>query len=172
MSNKKRKFLEDFEKTLEEHLEELQREAEPIATRYVREVTGETTLRDGDGGLIYLPPFFTVRKCYANYCYQKRGILAGPLSKLKMRKPTRDICNFCYKFYNMHKYGLVESISVAEGEDSTRIEENVIESEVEDVRHEVLAETDADLNAPVAVTTIAREMEIAILEIRHRRLSG
>ncbi|KAG7344887.1 hypothetical protein IV203_032418 [Nitzschia inconspicua] len=197
MSNKKRKFLEDFEETLEEHFEELQREAEPIATRYVREVTGEATLRDGEDGLIYLPPFFTVRKCYAQYCYQKRGVIITTSNKgnvraapavdgeelnsfpswkgywtywrdhypnLKVRKPTRDICNFCYKFYNMHKFGPVESTSVAEGEDPTTIEEGVIETEDEDVHRELLAETDADLNAPVAVTTLAREREIAILD--------
>jgi hypothetical protein len=59
-SNKKRKFLEDYEEELMDHLEELKREAEPIATRYVRELTGETTLRDCQDDLLYLPPYFTV----------------------------------------------------------------------------------------------------------------
>lgn len=47
-SNRKRKFLEQYEDDLIDHFEELKREAEPIATRYVREVTGETTLRDAE----------------------------------------------------------------------------------------------------------------------------
>jgi hypothetical protein len=73
-SNKKRKFLEDYEESLNEHFDELVKEAEPIATRYVREVTGETTLRDSKDDLVYLPSFFTVCNCYAKYCLEKRSL--------------------------------------------------------------------------------------------------
>jgi hypothetical protein len=136
MSNKKRKFLQDFEDDLKSHFEELEKEAEPIATRYVREVTGETTLRDADDSMLYLPSFFTQRNCYAKFCLEKRGTkisttnkgtvvktpaVAGTVNstpswsayctywkenhpKLKVRKPTEDICSYCYKFYNSHKF--------------------------------------------------------------------
>jgi len=74
MSNKRRSFLSNFEEDLIDHFEELKLEAEPIATRYVREVTGETTLRDKDDTALFLPSFFTQRNCYAKFCLEKCGM--------------------------------------------------------------------------------------------------
>ena len=136
VSNKRRKFLADFEDDLEKHFQQLEKEAEPIATRYVREVTGETTLRDNDDTMMYLPSYYTQRNCYAKFCLEERGmristtnkgaVKATPVTegvertipswsaycthwqqhypKLKVRKPTEDICSYCYKFYNSHKF--------------------------------------------------------------------
>jgi hypothetical protein len=69
-SNRKRGFQEAFDKNLEEHFECLKKEAEPIATRYVRETTGETTLRDKDDYLLFLPSYYSVRSCYAKFCLE------------------------------------------------------------------------------------------------------
>ena len=74
ISNNKRKFLSEFEEDLISHFEELKKEAEPIATRYVREATGESTLRDANDKLVFLPSYLTVRGCYARFCWEKRGI--------------------------------------------------------------------------------------------------
>jgi hypothetical protein len=177
MSNKKRKFLVDYKEDLESHFGELVKEAEPIATRYVREVTGETTLRDNDDSMLYLPSFFTQRNCYAKFCLEKRGMkvttnnkgtvklepaVAGEVKrvpswsaystywhtnypKLKVRKPTEDICGYCYKFYNSHKFrGSNQSATADEGGDDAAFFDAQQEEEEEAEEEQINDATPAD----------------------------
>jgi hypothetical protein len=37
-------------------------------------MNGETTLRDSDDTMLYLPSYFTQRNCYAKFCLEKRGM--------------------------------------------------------------------------------------------------
>ena len=62
-------MLED----LRDHFTILEGYAEPQATRYVREVTGEVTERDNDDKSLFLPTSMTKRYCYKRYCYD-RGV--------------------------------------------------------------------------------------------------
>ena len=205
-SNKRRRFLQDFEEQLTEHFEELKREAEPIATRYVREITGETSLRDDNDELLFLPPYLTVRGCYAKFCFEKRGVKISTTNKgavkkspaktgddvqsvpawsayctywkdryptLKVRKPTEDICSYCYKFYNLHKF---KSNANSATEDSTTGRETAdtnIEAQVDDEHDDddeaqqatgENADTTTDLTAAVSVAESTAAMEKAILD--------
>jgi hypothetical protein len=112
----------------------LKQEAEPIATCVVRELTGETNLRDDDDA-DYLPPSVSKRSCYGRFCLGRGWrvtstnngtILKSPIegmdqqqvpsitsyksywekhyNKLKVRKPTEDICGYCYRVYNSSKF--------------------------------------------------------------------
>ncbi len=72
-SNFKRKWDDIFAESLVDHFEELRKETAPIATRYVREVTGEVTTRDDDDKNEYLSPNWSKRRCYAKYCLS-RGV--------------------------------------------------------------------------------------------------
>jgi hypothetical protein len=68
-----------------DHFEQLKKEAEPIATRSVRETTGETTLRDTKD-FLFLPSYFTVRGCYAKFCLDKRGVRISTTNKGTVKK--------------------------------------------------------------------------------------
>jgi hypothetical protein len=198
LPNNKRKFLEDYQESLNEHFEELEKEAEPIATRYVRELTGETTLRDRQDDLVYLPSFFSVRKCYGKYCLEKRGVIVTTNNKgkvikkaatgdvvnnvpcwtaycrywkdqypnMKVRKPTQDICNYCYKIYNGHKF-LSNTSSGATatggGEQAESIEERVIAIEEDEDEPDGNANATADLNQAVSVTPFTNNLENTLL---------
>jgi hypothetical protein len=72
-TNRKRKWDATYFDSLVVHFEELRKEAVPIATRFVRERTGETTTRDDNEKVEALPPSFTKRQCYYNYC-ASRGV--------------------------------------------------------------------------------------------------
>lgn len=133
--NNKRKWNQDFDEDLAEHFESLRKEAEPFATSFVREKTGETTLRDANEKLEMLPPSLSKRSCYARFCLErgwkifqtnkgniKKEAVEGRTQQttpslasycafwlkrypnLKVRKPTEDICGYCYKIYNRAKY--------------------------------------------------------------------
>ncbi|KAG7361881.1 hypothetical protein IV203_025547 [Nitzschia inconspicua] len=204
MSNKKRQFLQTYEKELDEHFEELKREAEPIATRYVREVTGESTLRDGEDNMLYLPPFMTMRRCYGNFCLDKRGmrvittnngntsfVPATPNGEtkrvpswsgyctywkdnyrnLRIRKPTEDICNYCYKIYNFHKFRSTEKESsvAEEGKEPENLEElfeeRVHQLEEEDgVDFDQFGNDSTNPDDPITVTKEVEKMERKLLE--------
>jgi hypothetical protein len=71
-SNRKHQWDELYFDSLVVHFEELRKEAGPIATRFVRERTGETTTRDNNEVAEYLAPDFSKRQCYYKYC-QTRG---------------------------------------------------------------------------------------------------
>jgi hypothetical protein len=49
----------------------LRKEAGPIATRFVREKTGETTTRDDNEKAEYLPPSLSKRQCFYQYCLSR-----------------------------------------------------------------------------------------------------
>jgi hypothetical protein len=70
-TNLKRKWNELFEDSLVEHFELLREDTGPIATRFVRERTGEITTRDDDDKSEYLAPNWSKRRCYAKYCRTK-----------------------------------------------------------------------------------------------------
>jgi hypothetical protein len=72
-SNIKRKWNEVFEEGLIEHFEDLREDSGPIATRFVRERTGEITSRDDNDSNEYLSPNWSKRRCYAKYC-RSRGV--------------------------------------------------------------------------------------------------
>ena len=207
ISNKKRKFLGDFQEQLEEHFEELQREAEPIATRYVREVTGETSLRDDQDDLLFLPPYLTVRGCYAKFCFEKRGVKITTTNKgnvkkaaaagegepksvpswqayvkywkekhplLKVRKPTEDICSYCYKFYNLHKFrsntppsteddATTDAADSGSGSIEARVDLDSEDEETQQQHKDGDATTDLS-DAAVGVEASTALMEKAILE--------
>jgi hypothetical protein len=128
-TNMKRKWDELYYESLVEHFEDLRKEAGPIATRFVREKTGQTTTRDDNEKGEYLPTTFSKRQCYYNYC-ASRGVMVtannkGTLSverqpaalpipswtsyrsfwnkeypDLRVSRPTEDICSYCYQFQN------------------------------------------------------------------------
>jgi hypothetical protein len=128
-TNMKRKWDEVFQESLLEHFEDLRKEAGPIATRFVREKSGQTTTRDDNEKAEHLPPTFSKRQCYYNYC-SSRGVMVtannkGTLSferqpealpipswtsyrsfwnkeypNLRVSRPTEDICSYCYQFQN------------------------------------------------------------------------
>lgn len=72
-SNRQRSFNFHFRDDLIDHFENLKKEAGPIPTRFVREITGLVTLRDTDDKAKYLPPYLTKRGCYASFCLE-RGV--------------------------------------------------------------------------------------------------
>jgi hypothetical protein len=76
-SNNRKAFLQVFEDDLVQHFEELRKEASPIATRLVRESTGETTTRDDDDKTELLGPDVTMRTCYSNFCLSKGVIVSS-----------------------------------------------------------------------------------------------
>lgn len=73
-SNKKRMWDSLYEDSLILHMEELRKESGPIATRFVREETGEVTTRDDNDKSEYLSPAWSKRQCYASYC-RSRGVI-------------------------------------------------------------------------------------------------
>jgi hypothetical protein len=66
-SNRKRKFREEEEGHLIEFFVEIKEFAEPSATRFVLEKTGQTSIRDNDTDLEYLPPSWSRMKLYQRY---------------------------------------------------------------------------------------------------------
>ncbi len=62
VSNNKRKWNATFESDLIDHFEELRKEAGPIATRFVREHTGELSERDTNEEAEYLLPYWSKRQ--------------------------------------------------------------------------------------------------------------
>ena len=123
--------------------------SEPIATQYVRELTG-TTVRDDDVNKVILPPYLTKRGMYDKFCFERgwkvstnakgtvtlapredddwlnEGEEAAPICsrrqfdrfwkqhypEMVIRKPTKDICDECYSFYNCQKYKAAKKKSV------------------------------------------------------------
>jgi hypothetical protein len=71
--NAKRKWDEMYADDLIQHFEELRKEAGPIATRFVREHTGEIAERDANEDAEYLAPCWSKRQCYYNFC-ASRGV--------------------------------------------------------------------------------------------------
>ena len=67
-SNNKRNMNSEEIVSLRSHFVQLQQYSEVQATRFVREETGEVTLRDGEDKNVYLPPVMTKRYCYKRYC--------------------------------------------------------------------------------------------------------
>jgi hypothetical protein len=132
-TNWKRRWDEMHFDSLVEHFEELRKEAGPIATRFVRERTGETTTRDHNEQVEGLPPSISKRQCYYNYCFSrgvkvtsnnKGNMVIEPTedslpipswgsylsfwskeySSLRVSNPTEDICSYCYQFQNSFRY--------------------------------------------------------------------
>jgi hypothetical protein len=90
-ANNKRRWDEMYFDSLVEHFEELRKEAGPIATRFVREKTGETTTRDDNEKLECLTPDFSKRQCYYKYC-RSRGVKVSANNKgnLNVERPPID----------------------------------------------------------------------------------
>jgi hypothetical protein len=55
----------------------MKEEAEPIATGVVRELSGETTLRDADCDVDYLPPHVSKRSCYGRFCLNRGWLITS-----------------------------------------------------------------------------------------------
>jgi hypothetical protein len=133
-SNIKERWNAVFFDSLVQHFEELRKEAGPIATRFVRERTGETTTRDDNEDAEYLTPDFSKRQCYYQYCLSRgvrvtannKGLMlkenVGDTSlpvpswgsyhsfwkreypNLRVSRPVEDICSYCYTFQNKFRY--------------------------------------------------------------------
>ena len=111
VSNNKRKFDDDFADDLHDHFVKLQSESEIISTRWVREATGQLSLRDHDEMALRLPPYYSRRSCYASFCLEKRGmkittsntgnVVATPLdeSQVKTIPSWRAYCLFWQTHY-------------------------------------------------------------------------
>jgi hypothetical protein len=103
IANKKRSFLKMDERDLNDHFEELKKEAEPIASWYVREETGEATLRDTYDGLS-LPSFFIIRGC-AKFCQEKIGVRISITNKVTvMKRPAFDGADATNSLPSWHSY--------------------------------------------------------------------
>lgn len=86
--NRKRSSESLIVRDLREHFTVLEGFAEPQATRYVREVTGEVTERDNDDKSIFLPTSMSKRYCYKRYCYD-RGVAVKTNNKGVMTTEPR-----------------------------------------------------------------------------------
>ena len=69
--NRKRNPEGEMISDLRDHFTVLEGFAEPQATRYVREVTGEVTERDNDEKAVYLPTSMSKAHCYRRYCHDR-----------------------------------------------------------------------------------------------------
>lgn len=198
ISNNKRKFNTGYAQALKDHFELLKKEAEPVATGWVREKTGETTLRDANDEVLYLPPSMTKRGCYAKFCLE-RGVLIKTTNKgnpkqtpidgvtslpcpswtayrsfwdkhyklLKVRRPVEDICSFCYKFTNRHKYKANSAASNEAGrdgdtdDDEQEAQDDTPRGETDDTRSRVDPNRQLD---PVDVDNDTLETELSLME--------
>jgi hypothetical protein len=70
-SNRKRKFVEEEEADLEAFMENLKQFAEPSATRFVREATGQIETHDTDDDALCLGSSWTKRDCYKRCCLER-----------------------------------------------------------------------------------------------------
>lgn len=71
LPNNKVKWDSNFAAPLHRHFEYLIRnESGPLATRTVREQTGQQTMRDTNDKVVYLSPSLTKRKSYERFCYE------------------------------------------------------------------------------------------------------
>lgn len=158
-SNNRKAFLLIFEDDLVQHFEELRKEASPIATRLVRESTGETTTRDDDDDYELLGPDVTMRTCYSNFCLSKGVIVSAtnkgtfkkrPLEgyedaktpswsayhsfwkqrypKLKVRKPSADVCSYCFKFFNVRSTLNNSSIDTGNNNEQEQQEKEAVDN--------------------------------------------
>ena len=71
LGNRKRNPNGEMVSDLRDHFTVLEGYAEPQATRYVREVTGEVTERDNDDKAIFLPTAMSKAHCYRRYCHDR-----------------------------------------------------------------------------------------------------
>jgi hypothetical protein len=69
-SNRKRKFAEEGEADLQAFMDNLKQFAEPSATRFVQEATGQIEIRDTEDDALYLGSSWTQRDCYKQYCHE------------------------------------------------------------------------------------------------------
>ena len=87
-SNRKRKPDDPIVIRLHKHFAILVGYGEVQATRFVREETGELTVRDDDDTSIYLPPTMAKRYCYRRYCkdngYKVKTNSSGCVERVKM----------------------------------------------------------------------------------------
>ena len=70
-----RKALTEVYESMDVFFEKLKTEAQPFATRIIREETGTTT-RDDDPDDVSLPPYFTKHKIYAMWCFERGRVVA------------------------------------------------------------------------------------------------
>ena len=68
--------------------------AEPLATRYVREKTGQLTTRDADDKTTYLPSSMSKRGVYRQYCHErgKKVVTAHTVSQVTLEDiPDKEV---------------------------------------------------------------------------------
>jgi hypothetical protein len=70
-SNRKRKFAEEEEADLQAFMDNLKQFAEPSATRFVREATGQIEIRDTDDDTLYFGSSWMQQDCYKQYCHER-----------------------------------------------------------------------------------------------------
>ena len=123
-------FVKD---ALDEYMEEVATKAEEQSTRVVRDATGLVGLRDGEAGVLFLPPYMSKRKIYEEFCFKRghlmtqteRGYTSTQVtdtadtilswasflsywkktySHLRMGRSAEDICDSCHVFHNRFKF--------------------------------------------------------------------
>jgi hypothetical protein len=107
-SNRKRKFREEEEAHLIEFFVEVKEFAEPSATRFVLEKTGESSTRNDDTELEYLPPSLSRMKLYQRYA-STRGWNANTNNigiiepSPRVGEPQLHLCSWPSFFYYWKK---------------------------------------------------------------------
>ncbi|KAG7351748.1 hypothetical protein IV203_007796 [Nitzschia inconspicua] len=97
-----------------------------------------------------------------SYC----NLWKGHYPNLKVRKPTEDICNFCYKIYTGHKLRSSVPLIAAETEEAANLimEELVLETEEDQVDFLQSVSAENGLNIPESLTELADSQEKELLE--------
>lgn len=199
-SNRKARFDLLHKDALKAHFEELRREVIPIATRFVREKTGETTTRDDDDKIEQLPPYVTKRSCYAKYCFERGWKIStnnkGTETKtaientqqqdipswfayrsywntnypcLKVSRPAEDLCSWCYKFYNRHKFRLNSSdTTLSSTDEQGNNNEEVLPPHDDDEQQESIDNAGTDLST-IDAATVELEQDILLASIHVRK---
>ncbi|KAG7353955.1 hypothetical protein IV203_003311 [Nitzschia inconspicua] len=167
--------MKDHEPSLKKHFAELVREAEPIATRYVRELTGETALRDGEDDLVYLPPTFSVRGCYAKFCHDEKGMIvttnnkgtvsvAPAASAGSSEEEVVDVAVPSLTSYCNYWKAAIPISSAVETEEAANLEEVVLETDDDQVDLLQSVSSETGLNIPESLTQLADSNEKELLE--------
>ena len=133
-SGKGKQFDKNIKPDLDRHMKHIQRLAEPQSTRAVRDAVGALTLKDKEDDVLYLPTHLSKRQIYEDFCLKRGHCMLitakGYVSqnppttaksipawstfllsywkrewpKLRLGKPSEDVCNLCHTFHQRFKY--------------------------------------------------------------------
>ena len=80
----------ELRESLHRFFNEIASFAEPRATRFTREITGQLDIRDEDNDTDYLPPNFKKRALYGRFCWERGWSIETSASGVTNRKERED----------------------------------------------------------------------------------